>query len=193
MVAYDTEDHTQRKVTQMNAYTRVMKSNPFAPIAMVLAGKFPCEVPRMRDCWITDDGAHIVVLTRTGGGNRKAYAKENAAMREGDRFVRDFDDLADGTFAHFVYRVPEEHVKDASMIAGYMAEIGVGEDINGPAAMIALVRRTEEEGKKLEAEREARMRGLTDEETAAYERLGEWAQARSEEHAKVHEHEHEDA
>lgn len=59
---------------------------------------------------------HIIVLTRTGGGNREDYDAENEAMQAIDQFVTDFDDDFDSTYAYWVFEVPEKRKDDFQKI-----------------------------------------------------------------------------
>lgn len=60
--------------------------------------------PRYRDCFF--DGIHIVVHTRTGGGNREEYELENRIMTAHPWYVCDADDDLDCTYANFYYAPP---------------------------------------------------------------------------------------
>jgi hypothetical protein len=64
------------------------------------------DVPRFRDCFLHKDGT-IVVYTRTGGGNRAEFEKENEAMRGWAGYLRDEDDSFDSTYALFHFSPPE--------------------------------------------------------------------------------------
>lgn len=68
----------------------------------------PHDVPRFRDAWPDPEANTLVVLTRTGGGNREAYEEENAALAKHPLYVRDYDDEYDDTFALFVFNLPED-------------------------------------------------------------------------------------
>lgn len=93
-------------------------------IALILLAALEIEIeniPRFRDCWY--DGEHIVIYTRTGGGNRlyydskeellENYAEEdysgpfNSDLRANPSFVKDQDDDYDSTYAEFFFNVPE--------------------------------------------------------------------------------------
>lgn len=71
------------------------------------------EIPRFRDAYFKwkDDAKTVaiaVVLTRTGGGNSKEYAAENAALAARPDFIRRYDDDYDNTYALFEYDVPSK-------------------------------------------------------------------------------------
>jgi len=59
---------------------------------------------RYRDTYISENGHNVVVLTRTGGPNRKSFVEANHRLTRLDGYVGDFDDPWDETFAHFTYR-----------------------------------------------------------------------------------------
>ena len=75
-----------------------------AKLMAVLSSIHPLDPPRYRDCYF--DGTHIVVHTRTGGGNRDMYEAENDAMVLHPWYVRDADDGFDCTYADFYYLPP---------------------------------------------------------------------------------------
>lgn len=91
----------------------------FHPNAGYLMGSLeldPNLVPRFRDCFMVGD--EIVVLTRTGGGNRETYdgvseegEPRNSYLREHPLFLRDEDDELDSTYANFYFSVPDS-IKD---------------------------------------------------------------------------------
>jgi len=80
--------------------------DPMAPALLTILRLSPATIPRFRDCWW--NGEHIVLLTRTGGGNRAEYVIENQTLRELPTFVRDEDNEWDPTFAEFYYTMPKE-------------------------------------------------------------------------------------
>lgn len=111
----------------MSLYNMVHGTNPLAGVLMRMLDTTPDKVPRFRDCYF--DGEHIVVYTRTGGGNREYYeslesCKENYPeyfgtadepsgpwnedLRALSGFVRDEDDDYDCTYASFYFTVPEQ-------------------------------------------------------------------------------------
>jgi hypothetical protein len=68
-------------------------------------------IPRFRDVWINADFTELTVHTRTGGGNRREYATQNAMLTAHPLYMRDADDAFDSTFADFTFRVPQEEAK----------------------------------------------------------------------------------
>jgi hypothetical protein len=72
--------------------------------------------PRFRDCGLGSDRNSIVVFTRTGGGNREAYAEENAKIASLPTYRCDYDDDFDCTYAYFVYDVPKEWRNDFELL-----------------------------------------------------------------------------
>lgn len=92
-------------------------------------GKHPDEYPRFRDAFIGDpertgtDGK-IIIYTRTGGGNREHCADENAAIRAMDGFLFDYDDDFDGTYANWVFDIPDKWKDDIEkLLSGRAAEV----------------------------------------------------------------------
>jgi hypothetical protein len=64
------------------------------------------DIPRFRDCYL--QGGHIVVYTRTGGGNREDYLTEVGVLTSHPLYVRDEDDSYDETYASYFFKYPEE-------------------------------------------------------------------------------------
>jgi hypothetical protein len=90
----------------MSLYNMIHGMNPLAPVLMKMLGVTPGEVPRFRDCYF--NGEHIVIYTRTGGGNREEYEAENDEMCNLPGYVRDEDDDYDSTYASFYFEVPQQ-------------------------------------------------------------------------------------
>lgn len=111
-------------------YNLLHGTDVLVPLLLPALGyRSPGEVPRFRDCYL--DGDEIIILTRTGGGNRAYY--ENLAscrtcypqyftedvddpphgpwnddLRKNQYYIRDEDDSFDSTYALFHFRFPEE-------------------------------------------------------------------------------------
>lgn len=99
----------------MSLYNMIHGTNPLAPVLLKMLDTHPNSIPRFRDCYF--DGEHIVIYTRTGGGNRDFYDEPNDDNKEGPwnsdlramaGFVRDEDDDFDCTYASFYFTVPEQ-------------------------------------------------------------------------------------
>lgn len=85
------------------------------------------QPPRFRDAYFdwADEAQTtpvVVILTRTGGGNREEYAEENGRMREIAGFISDRDDEFDSTFALFTYAVPARFTQAAKTILGQLGK-----------------------------------------------------------------------
>lgn len=93
-----------------------------------MLGKHYSEYPRFRDCFTKNkehpehDGC-IHVYTRVGGGNRDSgYGEEE--LYEDPNFITSFDDSFDGTYATYVFRVPQQWKADFEKItAGKVADV----------------------------------------------------------------------
>lgn len=72
------------------------------------------SVPRFRDCYVKD--GYICILTRTGGGNRDAYADENLTLCCHAKHFRNSDCAFDNTYAEFFFTVPLEHEDEVAQI-----------------------------------------------------------------------------
>jgi len=101
-----------------------------------MLGKNPDQYPRFRDCWagkannsdteVDQFGIpkkennikepFITIYTRTGGGNREGYDKENDEMTKMPEYVSDYDDDFDCTFAYWIFKVPERFLVDYDIL-----------------------------------------------------------------------------
>lgn len=91
----------------MSLYNMLFGKNPFHKILLQALDISEGDVPRFRDCYLTEDGSKIAVYTRTGGGNRPDYETENSWMQNVFGFISDCDDDFDCTYATFFYEIPE--------------------------------------------------------------------------------------
>jgi hypothetical protein len=113
----------------MSLFNAVAQFNRIAPLLMQGMEWTPETFPRFRDCYpdISDrNDPKVIVLTRTGGGNREYYEKENEAIREMAGFVSDKDDDFDSTFAHWSFRPVSENAK--AMMEGLIMAIDESKD-----------------------------------------------------------------
>ena len=96
----------------MSFYNALCGMTPGAAELLELIELPPDSIPRFRDCFL-DDQLHIVVYTRTGGGNRECYADGNTRLTGHPLYVSDHDDDFDCTFANFLFRAPDSASKEA--------------------------------------------------------------------------------
>ena len=89
----------------MSMYNLLFGENASADDLLKALGLTRDDVPRYRDCYIQD--GHIVVLTRTGGGNRDDYEFENLQMTGVPGYLYDHDAEFDYTYAEFHYEIPK--------------------------------------------------------------------------------------
>jgi hypothetical protein len=89
----------------MSLYNLLHGENVYANLLLAMLGMTKADVPRYRDCYW--NGQEICIYTRTGGGNREAYEKENAVLCGKAGYLRDEDDDFDCTYATFFFCVPE--------------------------------------------------------------------------------------
>ena len=108
-------------------YRMVNGVNPATFYILPMLGKHPDEYPRFRDCFakvkdVNTEG--IIILTRTGGGNRHEYTEENQAMKNMPGFIFDWDMPEDSTYAYWAFSVPEEWKANYELIiSGRIKEI----------------------------------------------------------------------
>ena len=102
----------------MSLYNMLFGVNPSTYFLLPLIGIPLDNIPRYRDCFLSDDNdKQIEVMTRTGGGNREAYEAENAALQANPNYVDDRDmDEFDSTYALFTFNVPAEFHADLELL-----------------------------------------------------------------------------
>ena len=104
----------------MSMYNLIHGHNPLTPVLLAILSADVSKIPRYRDIWW--DGEHIVIHTRTGGGNRDYYDEPcdenrdgpwNSDLRAMPGYVSDEDDDYDSTYADFKFKLPEkfEHMR----------------------------------------------------------------------------------
>ena len=89
----------------MSLYNMILGHDPMTPVLLTILRLRPEQIPRFRDCWW--NGEYIVLLTRTGGGNRSEYEFENHALTQWPNYVRNMDSAMDSTYAEFYFRMPD--------------------------------------------------------------------------------------
>ena len=100
----------------MSLYNMMYGVNTATFYILPMLGKHPDEYPRFRDCFVSDCNTKIEILTRTGGGNREAYEKENEEMTKMENYISDCDDYEDNTYVCWVFSVPEEFKDDFQLV-----------------------------------------------------------------------------
>ncbi|MCK9601364.1 MAG: hypothetical protein M0R06_20150 [Sphaerochaeta sp.] len=93
----------------MSLYNLLHGFNRNAPLALALVGVKAEETGRFRDAWIEEDGRHVSVFTRNGGGNREEYQETIDGMAKNPLYVEDFDDDFDCTYATIRFSIPERY------------------------------------------------------------------------------------
>lgn len=123
----------------MSLYNALFGVNPFSRTLLAMLGTDESQVPRYRDCFLSDDGAEIIIHTRTGGGNRDFYENEarcrdsypeyfdrsdappsgpwNDDLRSIAGFIRDVDDDFDSTYADFHYAIPPAFKEQVALLS----------------------------------------------------------------------------
>ena len=101
----------------MSFYNALMGENGLADVLLAIIKLPKDQIPRYRDCYLSEDGKHVVVYTRTGGGNREGFMEENATLAKHALFSGDYDDDFDCTFAYWNFSIPEEFKQDCLELA----------------------------------------------------------------------------
>lgn len=105
----------------MSLYHMVFGQNPSHTRLLEMLGVTEDQVPRYRDCFLDREG-HIVIHTRTGGGNRFAYKAGNIRLTQIPGYQSDNDDSFDSTYANFYYGIPDEFKAECEVLRGMGAE-----------------------------------------------------------------------
>jgi len=121
----------------LSMYNSLFRVEDTAGAALSALGVDYTTVPRFRDAyfaWMDDKMSEpiIVLLTRTGGGNRLYYENQvehdtyfpeqvytgpfNDDLRKLTGFISDCDDSFDKTYAYFKYEVPDEYTEKIKQI-----------------------------------------------------------------------------
>jgi hypothetical protein len=108
----------------VSLYNALFGVNPASEVIMASIGVSMNDVPRFRDVYLHQ--GHIVIHTRTGGGNREYYDEPNvdnpdgpwnSTLRDNKYYIRDEDDDFDSTYADFYFRYPEGLEDDYKALA----------------------------------------------------------------------------
>lgn len=104
----------------MSLYNMLNGVNQLAAGLLTLVlKKEPSDFDRLRDIYLhrKGDDMVIVVLTRTGGGNREYHEENWEAIRAMPGYICDYDDDFDSTYAYTEFELPEDneirqHIKE---------------------------------------------------------------------------------
>ncbi|XWV25123.1 hypothetical protein QJ856_gp0653 [Tupanvirus deep ocean] len=100
----------------MSLYNALFGKNKVAELLLPCVGVDLCSIPRYRDCSASDDNTQIIILTRTGGGNRDSYADENDALASNENYDHDCDADFDSTYAEFYFNIPYKWLADVEKL-----------------------------------------------------------------------------
>lgn len=87
-------------------YNIMHGTNKYADIILLILGLIPKNLGRFRDAWFNAEGTEITIFTRNGGGNREDYFPDKITKHS--LYLRNYDDEYDSTYAHIIFKVPEE-------------------------------------------------------------------------------------
>lgn len=99
----------------MSLYNMLFGKNAQADLLLAVVGLKECDVERFRDVYTDEGGKHIIIYTRTGGGNREHYPQD--LLYENPLFASTSDDNFDNTYCDFVFRTPDEFVSDVQNLS----------------------------------------------------------------------------
>jgi hypothetical protein len=66
------------------------------------------SIPVPDSIWIRSDFSYLVIVTRSGGGNRIFYRKGNKYLRDNQFFISEKHDELGFSFSRFYYNIPKE-------------------------------------------------------------------------------------
>lgn len=89
----------------MSLYNMIGGVSPLASAVLHLLDLDQDDFGRFRDAWF--EGDHMIVRTRTGGGNRDDYEATIEELSEHPLFVSEEDDDFDSTYMTFTFDFPE--------------------------------------------------------------------------------------
>lgn len=99
----------------MSLYNHVNGFNANWFFLLPMLDLHPDQIPRFRDCFLSDDKQHIDVYTRVGGNNRNCgYGEEK--LYQHPNFVKTWDDEFDNTYASYQFSIPEKWMNDFTKI-----------------------------------------------------------------------------
>ncbi len=94
----------------MSLYNMVCGHNEYGSWILALLGLTAADFGRPRDVYLLkENGKYLFgVYARVGGGNRVEYMDIFNKMSSHQKFVREFDDDYDSTYAHFIFDCDSE-------------------------------------------------------------------------------------
>lgn len=122
----------------MSLYNMMFGNNPLAGLTLQALQLSPNDIPRFRDAYFDAEENHLVIYTRTGGGNREYYGAPggydnedytgpfNEDLEAHPNYLRDEDDDFDSTYAYFYFSIPESFAP----IFETFKSLGAGQDLN---------------------------------------------------------------
>jgi len=94
----------------MSLYNAIFGRNLHTELILSLLELRESDIERFRDCSIDFENNHIIILARTGGGNRENYPNEKLVSHP--CYVSDHDDEFDSTYAIYYFNFPEDLTED---------------------------------------------------------------------------------
>lgn len=103
----------------MSSFNMIAGTNRLAGMVLHALNLEHTQIPRFRDAYLDIDEPgrpKLVIVTRTGGGNRASHIDDNATLSGLYGFIATHDDDFDSTFAYWKFEVPNDvdpSIKDA--------------------------------------------------------------------------------
>ena len=111
----------------MSLYSRLFGENKEAHVLLGFVGLNKGIFMRYRDVYLNKKGTKVIVISRTGGDNRKDYRQSFINIRKNPNYIRDYDDEFDKTYCYFEFKVPDEFKYTAMQMAPKEDRISVGD------------------------------------------------------------------
>lgn len=94
----------------MSLYNLMFGKNAWSDVILAVLDLRETDIERFRDSSVDFDNRQIVIMTRTGGGNREEYANEKLTSHP--CYLYDEDDDFDCTYAYYYFKLPDDLADD---------------------------------------------------------------------------------
>ena len=135
----------------MSFYEMMFGHNPYALVLLKALGRKVDDFDRLRDVAVGPE--HIVITTRTGGGNRPDYRDNWREIRKMPFYDYDEDADWDYTYAEICFTFPPKYKEELELIVSVLTAQGTSEEIQSAyhklltAVGMEIVASVDDEGK----------------------------------------------